>query len=1075
MKQLRIVPLIVFLLCSAGLAIDTTGASLGTVTEKPAAVKQVPSTLQSPQKKPAASPSIRKTAPPPLQQMQRPAKPTGVADLMIRSFSCSPATIKAGSSTTLRAVVANLGAARALDVEIGFYLDGKKIATHQKLVVEPKRSVQATATFRPKQSGRLSLEARIDSREGLQKGNKKQHVADAQLIVSAPRQPMQLKPGLPSLTETKKPGTIAPTRPTEPIADAATRRPLPADLSVDQLRYHDNPASLSTPGAHSTQPGISFVLRNNGPAHLDRHQYRRSLVRLLVDNRPLPGYTRMEQLADYAELGKPGSQFTVVIPVDLPKRVPVAITVNSNDSIFELDKNNNTDQTILGPSAPQPQTGTRLGSVRQKTAADRLPPATDQIAAGTSTGKDSGRNLRTRPLPQLSLSRAMPTPPTTVPEATPKMLDLGIEIASPSSGDAVLRGSSIPIRYRFSRPVAPGGSVVFSAIRTGVGGEEATMSIRNDNPPGPGDPYREVELQLPADAPTGLYLLSVSHADSAAGGLSDMFRVTSLGAYEVGGDDEPIGDGGGFGGSGEAGFYFTPFEVVEIGGDDPAIGDGGTFGGPATPALSLITPRAGSHIVESERDGRLRMNLSWSYHGPLASLPEHWQMELINPDTGEVVRSENLTCLEARDSPASETQPLPSRTCQASYVDDSLSGSYRLRLSGAGLAAETAGIIHWGVDVDRPFISLYTNPRVYIQGEQIPVNFQFRPARSDIVIELFRDGERAYTHIVPRLSCRVLDETDVNGYGTSGWCEHDIATDTLEPGINNYHLVVRSLTTGVGRDAGPFSIQEPPFSETDENSADFRLAGLRVNEEGQVQVETLITPATAGGRVLAYRLAFMIGKTGEPGRYQRVERNVPASGGWVDLGHIHTFTTGDERAATSQLNFTVLVNQPVEIVEPTYDNNKTTGNVRIRSSDIYCRLRAHPGTNFYDASSTTLRYEIDQFRQVITDVDIVCTDYGFNPAAGTGSVTVTQVIRSIPGELGSREETVSLGRKAINLATAAPIPGEEPETKRISLFSGGIDWPRYGDGELRLTLGGNLFFSRSSHRQQLEVLFRYRR
>ncbi len=101
MKQLRIIPLIVFLLCSAGLAIDGSSASLGTVTEKPAAVKQVPSALHSPQKKPATQPTIIKPAPPPLQQMQRTEIPTAVADLVIRSFSCSPATIKAGSSATL--------------------------------------------------------------------------------------------------------------------------------------------------------------------------------------------------------------------------------------------------------------------------------------------------------------------------------------------------------------------------------------------------------------------------------------------------------------------------------------------------------------------------------------------------------------------------------------------------------------------------------------------------------------------------------------------------------------------------------------------------------------------------------------------------------------------------------------------------------------------------------------------------------------------------------------------------------------------------------------------------------------
>ena len=182
----------------------------------------------------------------------------------------------------------NLGSAKALDVEIGFYLDGKKVATRQKLVVEPKQSVPATASFKPKQIGRLNLQARIDSKRALQKVHRKQHRADALLIVSEPRQPMQLKPGLPSLTEVRKPGGITLPRATEAIADAGTRRPLPADLVVEQPTYHVNLAAVPASGTSAKQPGISFILRNDGPAHIDQHQYRRSLARLLVSNRPIP-------------------------------------------------------------------------------------------------------------------------------------------------------------------------------------------------------------------------------------------------------------------------------------------------------------------------------------------------------------------------------------------------------------------------------------------------------------------------------------------------------------------------------------------------------------------------------------------------------------------------------------------------------------------------------------------------------------------------------------------------------------------------------------------------------------------
>lgn len=200
--------------------------------------------------------------------------------------------------------------------------------------------------------------------------------------------------------------------------------------------------------------------------------------------------------------------------------------------------------------------------MRQSLAGDPLPipkprlsdDATDpEPAPGTSRFGAARLESRVSGAPRLGDSRMSKERPGAVAqqpvgEVAPKWLDRGIEIISPGSGDVYSPSSLIPIRYRFSRTVAPGGVVVFAVA--GGGAEVASLHVRNDNPPGPADPHRQIDLQLPGDVSGGAYLITAEHEDSGAIGLSDLFRVISLEAEGVGGAEGTIGDAGGFGGSG---------------------------------------------------------------------------------------------------------------------------------------------------------------------------------------------------------------------------------------------------------------------------------------------------------------------------------------------------------------------------------------------------------------------------------------------------------------------------------------------------------------------------------------------
>jgi hypothetical protein len=979
------------------------------------------------------------------------------ADLIIRSFSCSPPAVKQGETTTLRAVVANTGKDKAANFDVAFYQKGKLIGKKQKLSIAPGQSIQVVSTYRPEQSGQLTIQVQADSGNTVAETNKNNNTGDAILTVSKSIPTKQRETPSPSLSK-KLPSPAITTRPAGRINQENKKKPpVPADLALEQINYHDDSASLSSKTLSSSKSGISCVIRNSGTVQLDPQQFRQSRVDITIDRKPLPGYFRLEQLVPYNKIAKPGSHATAWIPLELREKTAISITINSNGAISETNMTNNSSSGVLGGTAVRPTIAAKT-VLQGKGSADQ-----HKLSTGTSLKKpDNERPRPTKPgTPgsnrlgnlQMTMERPAEAAPRPIGEVAPKLLDHGIEIISPNFEDVYSPSSMIPIRYRFSRTVEPGGAVVFTMV--GGGDEVATLHIRNDSPPGPTDPYRQVELQLPGGIGAGSYLIGARHEASGAAGLSDMFRVISLNAEEIEGSAEEIGDGGGFGGDGTAILpYFEPLQAYSVK-DDDSIGDGGGFGGPGVPTLVFVNDLSEVHI--NSRDyGRNAAPLEWIYYGPLDAAPDRWRLELLEPSSSVVVETDNLTCNDAVDTPASTSQALPSRRCSSLFSCRDRNGSYHLRLSGAGLSTES-GPVHCGIDELRPHFTWFNvSPTAVIQGEPISYGFTYSPPESELIVQLLRDDEPEYTRMVPR-------QVDDDGYATY---EGRIETSSLPIGSSNYRLEVRNRYSGVGLSSDPISILEPPFAETDDNAVDFRLTGLRVSNEGQLQVNTAITAAAAGVRVLSYRLAYMVGK--DDISYRRVERDVPASGGWISLGHIHTFTTVDERRTADLLGLRVLVNQPVEIVERTYDNNSISRQVWIRGSYAYCRLSNAPGETYY--GDGVLRYEIDPQwpSDTLTGLDLVCYNRGFEDV--TGTIEVIQY-RDVPGEL--RSETVSLG----NTTHFEPTTEDyrmEGTIRRLALFSdsGGISFPRPGNGELRIILRGPLYFH--SDRQEQTIEFRRR-
>ncbi|MFN2355204.1 MAG: hypothetical protein ABR512_11845, partial [Desulfopila sp.] len=217
----------------------------------------------------------------------------------------------------------------------------------------------------------------------------------------------------------------------------------------------------------------------------------------------------------------------------------MSLTINSNNAIVETNTANNSITALLGPSNGKRRVSDKSTSPRKHLPKQIQKSVTDRQSRKFPT---SHKLLAEKNRPILSTgalmakNRPAAASQQHIPEATPKLLDLGIEIISPSFEDVYSPSSLIPIRYRFSRTVAPGGAVVFMVMS---GGEiAATVTIRNDDPPGPTGPHRQVDLQLPGTISGVHYRISAEHAISGAIGLSDMFRVIDHEVEEIGGPDE---------------------------------------------------------------------------------------------------------------------------------------------------------------------------------------------------------------------------------------------------------------------------------------------------------------------------------------------------------------------------------------------------------------------------------------------------------------------------------------------------------------------------------------------------------
>jgi len=449
--------------------------------------------------------------------------------------------------------------------------------------------------------------------------------------------------------------------------------------------------------------------------------------------------------------------------------------------------------------------------------------------------------------------------------------------------------------------------------------------------------------------------------------------------------------------------------------------------------------------------------VTWRYRGPMEDFPEHWTIEVLDADHESVLSVDSrIRCDSPVNTPAEDDEEYPSRTCRHTYVPATslLTGDFIMRVSGGALSAETRGTYHCGVSQEWPCIELLSptpNDHDWLyQGDPIPVYLIVTPGNADLVIRLMRGLDQLYTHSIAATTC--------TGDESTRRCSHEISTNDLIPGAG-YRIVVHSQQHEEARDQRwALSLIDRPFSETDPDAVDISLGSLRVTEAGGLEVFTGIQHRPGGQpRPETYELSYIVGKGSGASGGIRVEREVPNSSGWVDIGRIDTLVTGEEKRNDYRMAFTVRVNQPVIIVERDYTNNITEDFVSIRT--VYAEVSLSGAAYRDDSGSPAVYFRNSGSRHrphYETDLQLRLRNRGYAPF--DGAVTVRQVARDAPGELasGAVYDRVVLGGKEIHLPAPenSPLGGMRYTDVVIPLFGDGISEPLWRVGELDVLFDG---------------------
>lgn len=611
----------------------------------------------------------------------------------------------------------------------------------------------------------------------------------------------------------------------------------------------------------------------------------------------------------------------------------------------------------------------------------------------------------------------------------PFLLDSGILIVTPASGDVVHRGQTLHIQYRYTREGAAEGEIVFSLLRRSNYTELATITQDNGSPGiTEGDGLHEIDFPIPSRNTLQYaddYIIRADHSGSGAFGISDMFAI-------------------------------RPIDMLTL----QLIGDGGGFGGVGRPCINLLSPK-GEHFHFTTGSVTVR----WRYHGPLEDCPHTWHIEFTHPGQSTPAFTRTSYCMDHTDEPAADAYSYPTRTCEEVLLIDN--GSYNLKISGGSLTDETDHPFHVGCDREWPNIQVFNpTPRAggwLFKGDPITVHWSVSPPDATVFIKIEKDGRT------------LLFDGESGAPGFSG-CEPVADGDTFrtcqktysmpadfEPGTD-YKIVIGSgfFRTRARVESGPFRILEPPLeSHTQPDAVDFIIGNrLHVREDGHLEVVVWVQPGTESSPPDSYTLPFLVGHnfSGEatPGG-TRVERSVPSSSGshLIDLGHINRFITAAERRSYEFANFTVRVNLPPVVEERDYENNLQTNDCPIRHTSVGLTLTS-ADIIYFNSLSPDLGN--------LTPCRMWFINHGYAPA--TGRIQVIQYARDVPGELyDGSEERIVLGSREITLAP----------TRRgyqlVSIFGHGVSLPQGRNGEIEVIFYGNL----GVYQDTVRIPFQYRR
>jgi hypothetical protein len=430
--------------------------------------------------------------------------------------------------------------------------------------------------------------------------------------------------------------------------------------------------------------------------------------------------------------------------------------------------------------------------------------------------------------------------------------------------------------------------------------------------------------------------------------------------------------------------------------------------------IRLLSPKGGDHLSLDSSLG-----VRWKYYGPLEDFPRDWRVEGRRPGEEAPTFTRTFRCQRPTDEPATSVYGYPTRICHKNvgYIPD---GDYILRIIGGSFSAETEGTFHAGVGEDWPHIELL-NPTpgsgdVVFKGDNIQVKFIVRPDDAPVALRIKKGEVTVYSDNVNPSSSSGCGDAEFG----SRLCEKTIPiNDSFETG-RDYKVVVSSRPNPEARmERGIFSILDrPPGPPTDPDAVDIELTGLRVNEDGHLQVNSYVR--TFGASVPdRYSLRFLVGKREIPvgrdsPRYVPyggvvVERSVPTSGGatWIDLGHVDRFVTVAERHSSHQMTFSVMVNisPPYTVPERNYDNNTFVKSLPIRRT--YVSVNNPPDCYYESDGRYDTNYEVGSFR-------LRFNNWGYAPA--TGDIWVRQTVRGAPFELYSGIEWhMDLGKATITV------------------------------------------------------------